>query len=417
MKNNFWVLILSTLFLAAGCQNTDDDVVVIPDPTTDPTELTCDGDHNPCDLVFANNSFGLKTLKMLNGNFDNQNIFISPTSIATALSMTMNGADGQTLEDMMDALELRGWTLDEINAAYKTLLLFYPTIDESVKLTIANSIWYKENYNILETFLNVNIDTYNSQVEALDFTQPNAVDPINDWVNDKTNGLIEDIFQSLPGNVVMVLCNAIYFKGDWRFPFDTEQTYNTTFNLSDGSTTQVDMMNHYEIDMPYMQTEMFQAVDIPYGDSVMAMTAFLPKNGFTEADIINELSAQNWEDWTGQLQSETLILGFPKFEMEFESKLNDALTDLGMGVIFGSGADFSNINGTGGLRVSEVKHKSFIKVDEVGTEAAAVTAVVIIETSVPQIPTLIFNKPFVFVIRDHKTNSVLFVGKMMNPAS
>ncbi len=248
---HFLFLSLSILLFLPACQK---------DLLTDSGELICKGDHTPCDLVTANNEFGLKVLKKLNETDSAENIFISPTSIASALTMALNGAANQTLADMMTALELEGWTMEEINAAYKTLLQLYPTLDEQVQLKIANSIWYEENQQVLDAFLDVNTETFNSQVEALDFRDPASVHTINDWVSSKTNGLIEEVLSSIPADVVMILINAIYFNGNWRHAFPPQATAQRSFYLEDGTTVSIPMMYHREITLAYTHTEKFQAL-------------------------------------------------------------------------------------------------------------------------------------------------------------
>ena len=283
------------------------------------------------------------------------------------------------------------------------------------RLQLANSIWYREGYPVRPEFLATNTDFFNSEVAELDFNDPMAKDIINGWVDEKTEGLIDKIVYNIPNNVVMYLINAIYFKGTWLRQFDPEKTFEAAFQLEDNGQTLVDMMTHGQTILPYFETEHFQAVDLAYGDSIFSMSIFLPKPDYSIDELVDELESASWNQWVNSFNDKELYFYLPKFEMEYEKKINRALVDLGMGIAFSDAADFSDINGFGGLRIDEVRHKAFIEVNEEGTEAAAVTSVVMVETTAPAIPLFNANKPFLFVIHERKTNSVLFIGKMMNP--
>lgn len=403
-------LLAAPLLFTTSCDSNSANEDPDPHPAIDCTE-------NPeaCDLTRSNNTFGFKLFQELQKDEAEKNIFISPTSVATALSMTVNGAKGQTKEDMMATLEQNGLTLEQVNAGFQQLLTLLPTLDPEVQLKLANSIWYRQGYPVRQEFLAVNNDFYNSEVAALNFADPAAKDIINGWVKDNTNNLIQSVINGeIDPDVVMYLINAIYFKGTWLHEFDPEDTYATEFRLQDGSTTQVDMMSMGQTFFPYFANETFQAVDLAYGDSVFSMTILLPNPGHTVDEVIQQLNTDNWEQWTQSFEYTELFFGMPKFEMEYEKSLVKPLANLGMSIAFTPNADFTNI-AEADLMIDEVLHKSFIEVNEEGTEAAAVTVVVIVETSVPQIPVFMADRPFVFIIRENQSNSVLFIGKMMNP--
>jgi len=385
-------------------------------PDNNDQDFSCEENQEVCELTADNNAFGFELIKRLHEEEADENIFISPLSISAALAMTVNGAKGETKAEMLEAMQLEGWSVDQMNEAYRVLLNVLPLLDDDVKLEIANSIWYKLGYNILPEFLEVNSVYYSSETNEIDFSDPGAKDIINGWVEDNTNGLIEEMIDQIPSNIVMYLINAIYFKGIWLKQFEAEDTKEELFFSEDGSSEKVEMMKFDgEISLPYFEMDKFQAVDLAYGDSIFSMSLFLPKQGYTIDDLIDELNTQNWDTWINAFTDQNIMLQMPKFSMEYEKKLNEVLKALGMERAFTFGADFSGINGTGGLMISRVKHKSFIEVNEEGTEAAAVTVVEIIETSVPQVPFFNANSPYLFVIRDKKTNSILFIGKMMNP--
>lgn len=410
MKKTLLFLVLSASFFFTKCAKEDD-----PIPQQQENTIDCTASASPCELAEANNAFGFSVFQKLHEAQPNENIFISPLSISTALTMTMNGAAGETRKAMQKTLELNDWQLENVNAAYEALLNGLPVLDDEVRLQLAQSIWYKEGYPITESFLTTNEEKYKSEVTELDFSRPDAKDRINGWVNQNTNGLIKTILDEIPEDIVLYLINAIYFKGNWTHPFNADYTYDQIFYKADGTEEEVKMMNHPTISLPFMQTEVFTAVDMPYGDSIYSMSVLVPKEGYSVNAVIAELSTQNWNTWVHQFEPTRIIVGVPKFKMAYEKTLNKVLADLGMGIAFTDGADFSGITPGGGLAISEVRHKSLIEVDEKGSEAAAVTIIGVVETSVPIIPTVIANKPFLFVIRENKTNSVLFVGKMMNP--
>ncbi len=263
--------------------------------------------------------------------------------------------------------------------------------------------------------MNAILENYNSEVTALNFGDPAALTTINGWVDQKTNGLIETILDEIPANAVMYLINAIYFKGAWRKEFDPQYTTDATFYLEDGTQQPIKMMTHGQTTLPYFTTSTFEAVDLAYADSIYSMSIFLPKVGVSVNDLANTLSESNWNTWLDSFQPQEMFFSMPKFKMTYKEKLNRSLADLGMGIAFGPGADFSGINGTGGLYIDEAIHKSFIEVNEEGTEAAAVTSIGVVETSVPSIPVFYADRPFLFTIRENKTGSILFFGKLMNP--
>lgn len=370
-------------------------------------------------LSDANNEFGLDLFRRLSDGAPEENIFISPASIATALSMTMNGAGGQTLADMRQTLKQSGLNLDELNAANKVLLEALPKMDVSVQTTMANSIWYREDFPVKEDFITTNEKYYDSEVRALDFAAPNAKDIINDWIEDKTSGRIDKIIENIKREDIMFLINAIYFKGDWKASFDEGKTAPATFVLADKSDVQVDMMKLGTLDLPYYATDDLHVIDLAYGDGdAFAMTILLPRGETSPDDLLNNMAITDWNNWTAGLMEREIDFAMPKFQMEYSKKLNEELKVMGMQRAFEeNAADFSNISEAAQLFISAVQHKSFIEVNESGTEAAAATSVTIGTTSVdPNQPLLIrVDRPFLFAIRDKQANNILFLGKMMNP--
>lgn len=405
----FPTLLLGMLFFTQ-CQETEPE---LPDPSP-VVNYSCDEEPTACELIQANNKFGFNIFKKLHEEAPSENIFISPLSISTALSMTLNGADGDTKTEMHNTLELGDLSLEEVNNAYQYVLTALPELDDDTDLKLANSIWHDIDFSAYSDFLDVNTDFYNSEVAALDFKDPGAVDVINGWASDNTNGLIDEILQEIPGSAVMYLINAIYFKGNWRFPFDPEFTTPADFYVTPGQTVPVERMGYgAEVTLPYYENELFQAVNLPYGDSTFSMTVFLPKASQSMDAVVNALETEAYDQWINSFADKRMNFFMPKFKMEYEKKLNDILISMGMQQAFDGRANFSKL-GPGDLMISMVKHDSYIEVDEEGTEAAAVTTVEVVETSVGLFVDL--NRPFLFVIRENKTDSVLFIGKMNDPS-
>ncbi|MCB0584896.1 MAG: serpin family protein, partial [Phaeodactylibacter sp.] len=357
MKRIIPLFLLSMLLLFSQCN--EDDPIKGPDL---PVGIDCDTNAEACAVSAANTEFGFNLFRELNEETPDDNIFISPLSVATALSMTVNGAEGQTRADMMATLEQNGASLGQVNAGFRQLLTLLPALDPEVQLLLANSIWYRQGFPAREAFLAANRDYYDSEVAELNFADPQARVTINNWVNDNTNGLIESIVDGpIASNVVMYLINAVYFKGAWRQPFDPELTGPADFHLADGTTTEVDMMNFGQDTLPYFENELFQAIDLAYANSAFSMSVFLPKAGHSVDDIISQMNNANWQQWTESFASQELFFHFPKFKMKYEESLVKVLTDMGMGIAFvPGGADFSGI-ADAQLNIDEVKHKAVIE--------------------------------------------------------
>ncbi len=367
-------------------------------------------------LTESDNKFGLNLFKEIVNSDENKNIFISPLSISMALGMTYNGADSTTLEAMHETLEYGDLTIQEVNESYQSLIELLTELDPKVIFDIANSIWYREGFTVENDFLTTNQDYFDAIVEALDFNRSDAADIINAWVNENTNGKIEEIVDSpIDPLTIMFLINAIYFKGTWTYEFDEENTTDDIFYLPDGSEKECKMMSHKN-DHNYFENEQFQAIDLPYGDAGFSMTILLPKPEVDIDSIIAQMNNETWNSRLGSFSEREVNLHLPKFKLEYEISLNDILSALGMSIAFDPNlADFTNINKDGNLYISEVKHKTFVEVNEEGTEAAAVTSVEISLTSIGSGITMHVNRPFVFAIRENHSGTILFIGKIVEP--
>jgi len=412
----FLLVVLSLASLLPHCSGT---VVDSNDPSKSPPADPADLTVADKTLAEAGNQFGLKLFREIVANEPDVNIFISPLSVSMALGMTYNGANGDTRAAIQQTLELQGLTIEEVNGSYKNLINILSNLDPKVLFEIANSIWYRDGITVKDEFLDLNQTYFNSEVEALDFNNNTSCDIINNWVDNKTHGKISEIINPpINPDAIMFLINAIYFKGDWTYQFDPEYTREQSFNLMDGSSNKCNMMTMQDR-FSYFENELFQAVDLPYGDGDYSMTIFLPKTDAGEdVNTLTEIFTKNsLELWLGSFAKNEVLLYMPKFEIEYSIKLNDALKALGMEIAFDPGrADFTNIADLS-LFISAVRHKTYVKVDEEGTEAAAVT-IVEIELSCggpSSLKTIYIDHPFLFVIREHSSNSILFMGKITNP--
>ncbi len=406
------LLSLILCFAVAGCGGSPTD----PTRRTLPRALS----EQEVELIASDNIFGLNLFRAIAEAEGDTNICISPLSISMALGMTLNGAAGETYTAMKETLELAGLTEEEINQAYRSLIDLLTDLDPKVIFEIANSIWYREGFNISPTFVDVNQTYFDAVVRALDFSAPGAAGTINQWVENATHGKIEEIVDDpISAATVMILINAIYFKGLWTYQFDPDDTVDRPFYVPGGSIAQVPMMTMTDVTLPYYEGDWFEAIDMAYGDSCYSMTVILPKYGLGIGDVLPDLDQETWEEIVSNLhQFELDTLQMPKFKLEYEITMNDVLTTLGMGIAFDPGlADFSRMRDdqSGGLFISKVKHKTFIEVDEEGTEAAAVTAVVIDLTSVG--PSMIIDRPFIYAIRERHSGTILFIGMVTDPSA
>jgi len=408
----FYKLSVIVILIFIGCELQPADKE--PGPiTSNPIDLSAASEK----VVSASNDFGIDIFRLLlNDEPADKNIFISPVSISLALAMTYNGANNATEDSMAYALRMQDLTPEEINTAYKELIAGLTTADENVIMDIANSIWYRQGFSVEQDFLDINSEYYKSEVQGLDFSQPEAVDIINNWVSANTNNKIPTIIEQISPLHVMFLINAIYFKAIWTLQFDPEATRDDFFRVAAGDFKDISMMN-YQDTINYFENEDFQAVELDYSAGNFSMVVMLPKGNKTPEEIWRKATPESWDSWMGSFVKREVELYLPKFTFRYEKKLNDILTAMGMGIAFTGAADFSGINPVADLRIDYVKHKSFVEVNEEGTEAAAVTIVAIIETSInPNAPpTFRADHPFVFAIREKSTNSIVFLGKVAEP--
>jgi len=367
-------------------------------------------------VVTANTQFGFNLFDEIRKTEQDKNIFISPFSVSVALAMTLNGAAGETERAMTNTLQLQGLDSQAINGGYAGLRQTLLTSDPKVTLTIANSLWARQGMSFKQDFLQRNIRFFGAEISTLDFNDPSASKTINQWVDTNTNGKIQKIVDDIINpNAVLFLINAIYFKGTWQREFDPSRTQDDSFYLANGDVKQVPMMRQQRR-YPYYRGENFQAISLAYGDGEMSMYIFLPDRESHLNSFLGNLNAERWEHWMSQFHGQDVSLVMPKFKLEYETLLGSPLASLGMDIAFTTDANFSRM-ASAPLYIERVVHKTFVEVNEEGTEAAGVTSVEIGITSVPPPPIpFTIDRPFFLAIRDSQTKTVLFMGVIVDPA-
>lgn len=363
------------------------------------------------------NGFGFELLRRLYAapQGGQANVFISPVSASMMLGMAVNGAGGDTYDAMIQTLGLDGLTQEQVNASYSGLVDLLLGLDSSVQIELVNGVWLQEGVDFLPDYLTRVRDAFGANVENLDFTDPASATHINDWAAESTHDRIRQVVT--PDEIrdaLAVLANALYFKGSWRTQFDPDETRTTEFYLPDSSTVDVPMMRQAKIEdeVRLRAGPDYMAVDLPYGGAAFSMTLVLPDPGTTLDELVAETDAAWWSDLVeGLFAGEASIL-LPRFEIRYGADLVPPLTDMGMGVAFTDQADFSRMVDTDAL-LTAVTQSTFVRVDEEGTEAAAVTVGVVGTTSAP-LP-IRFDRPFLFAIRERLSGTILFVGTITNP--
>jgi serine protease inhibitor len=377
-------------------------------------------------LISAGNTFAFELLRQVPlEHRDSPNVFLSPLSASMALGMAMNGAAGETWSQMRDALGFAGLDEPAINRAYHDLIGLLRGLDPKVEFGLANSVWARQGETFYADFLDRTRTYFDAHVESLDFEDPASLDVMNGWVEDRTNGRIEDLIDEIDPDAIMYLINAVYFNGDWVYEFDEEATRPRKFTRGDGSRVDADMMG-MEADLRYFFDNQAQVVELPYGGRAFTAIAALPGEGRTIADLVAGLDAGTWAGWMARLDAAEPMAAavvLPKLELHYDRLLNEDLQALGMTDAFdGYRADFSRmteIRRLGEVLISRVQQKSFLKVDERGTEAAAATFVEMVRViSVgPTIPAFVFDRPFLFAIREQLTGTVVFIGVIGDPTA
>jgi len=368
-------------------------------------------------LVTANTKFGFNLFSKIATQQGEKNIFLSPSSISMALSMAYNGANGDTQEAMAKTMELNDITLDDLNKANSDFKVYLENmLDSKINLKIANSVWAEKSLTFNQSFMDLNKKFYYADIKNLDFSSPDAASAINNWVSENTGKKIDKLIDKIDAGTIMFLLNAIYFKGEWSDKFDTSLTYDSDFNLLNGTKKTISMMSRTG-KYNYYENEKFQAIRLPYGISGdVSMYIFLPASNSTLKEFNGNLNNENWTGWMESFSEKEVNIGMPRFKSEYEIVLNDTLKALGMDIAFDPDkADFTNLISGGGVFISEVKQKTFIEVNEEGSEAAAATYVGIAKTAAVKPVIMTVDRPFFCAIADNKSGTILFMGNIVEP--
>jgi serine protease inhibitor len=366
----------------------------------------------------AVNEFALELTVQLGRQDAGQNVFLSPANVAIALAMTANGARGETLQSMLSALNLNTLDLETVNSNFAALQALLVRDEPGATIAIANALWARAGVAFSADFLQRTQGFYDARIEALDFDQPDAPKTINEWVRRQTNDKIPAVVERIPEEIILLLMSAIYFNGKWETPFNPEFTQDRPFYLLNGTTKELPTM-YRSGDFEYLKGDGFQAVRLPYAGGGVRMVIILPDADRTLAQLMDQLSIENWERWREQFSVKEGQLYLPRFTTRYDKQLNQALSAMGMTEAFDDGrADFSGMRPVPpALFVSQVRHVAYVDVNEAGTEAAAVTSVEMGITSAMPTETFLMqvDRPFFFAIEETSTGSILFTGLITEP--
>jgi len=339
-------------------------------------------------------------------------VFISPLSASIALSMTAAGAEGATQEEMLRTLGFGGLSVKDLNACNRGIIDLLSSDPEGVELNVANSLWVSDRFTLKSRYIRTAGSEYSARVSNLDFSDPASPSVINRWCAENTAGRIDKMIENIDPATQMYLLNALYFKGMWTTPFDAANTRKDIFH-GNRRDSEVEFM-HRTASFPYYIGPEGALLELPYGEGSFVMDIFLPAEGVSAEEFASGLDGEALSTLTGLLQSDRIKVTLPKFKAEYETSLNATLQHLGMRDAFTPSADFSGMSRES-LMISEVKQKTFIEVNEEGSEAAAVTSVAVMRTSLaPEPLEFRVDRPFVFLIRERTSGTVLFMGLVRN---
>lgn len=341
-------------------------------------------------------------------------VVISPLSASIALSMAANGAGDNTLDEMLTVMGFKSATAKGLNAYYKMALKMLLSADPDVQMNLANSIWVDDGFSVLKPYVKNLKKNYNAQASVLDFASPDAARTINAWCSEKTEGKIDEVITQIDPGMMMFLINALYFKGEWALPFDPAHNVTSKFSNANGNVKDVEMMN-LTSDLPYFRNTEVSMVELDYGNGSFAMDIILPEEGISTKDVIKDISSKRFQGWVKYLGTEEVNVRLPKFKLEYSTSLVNSLCRLGMPEAFTSQADFRFMSHSP-LMIGTVNQKTFIEVNEQGSEAAAVTVIGMMKSSFnPEGPKKFHvDRPFIFTIREKSSGIILFVGEVSN---
>ncbi len=365
-------------------------------------------------IIAANTNFAFSLFKEIATDETKDNFMISPVSASLALGMVYNGAENETKNAFDQVLNYGDASLEEVNGINQSLINYLIDNVSGTQFSIANSLWMNQDFSFHDNFTSLNKKYYDAEVENLNFQDPNTLKIINNWVSDKTQKKIPTILETIEPGMVLFAINALYFKSDWKYKFKEENTTNLPFHPEGSSAKSVPMMNMTE-NLSFLSNSIFSSVKLPYKNEKFSMTVFLPHADKTVKDIIDAFDENNRENWESQYSTQKVNLSLPKFTFSYKKEFNGALINMGLGIAFSDAADFSLMSATP-TQISFVLQKTFIEVNEKGTEAAAATVVGMELTSAgPTENRLLIDRPFLFLITEKTTNTICFMGKVGMP--
>lgn len=411
IKQRIFVTFISSVVILISCEKKDT-IEQSGDPVNIITEVY------QKEVIDSANRFAFDLFKpVLTDAKGTENIMISPFSITSALSMTLNGAAGETFEAMRKTLGLEQKTLEQINNTYLKLMTEMVPVDKRVVMEIANSVWVEKKLIVKQPFITELRRCYKAEARDIDVTNPDAVDIVNGWIAEKTHDKITNMLDKLDPGLAMLLINAVYFNGKWRYQFDKADTKEESFYITPSVSKTVPMMHLVE-NLKAVRHNNLTIAEIPYGQGNYNMIVVLPDENVTTSDVANALTPSIWQEWIGLLAENThkVDLSMPRFKYKYKRNLNDDLINLGMGIAFTDLANFSNISDSR-LQISRVLHQTFIETNEEGTEAAAATVVEMIITvaNPTTVEKVILDHPFLYFIRETSTGTILFMGRVSDP--
>lgn len=400
MKVSTAMLSLALLFVLA-CSSSEP---IVP---SKPLEISSEFAKRTRDFSFD----FLKTLHQKEES--NKNFFVSPLGLHMALGMLLNGSAMGSEQELLKTLKLEGLSMNDVNDNYLKLVEGLPLVDAKVTNTLANSMWKDVNFSSEKAFQEVLSKYFKAQLYQENFGQKATVEKINKWASDNTNNKIKKVLEEISPDQVMFLINALYFKGDWASQFDPQSTYKSTF-MGNSTNSQVDMMTKTDT-VGFAELPTYKVAELSYGSGQYSMLILLPNANTSLDAVIKNLNTNSWEETLKNISVRKIEMEIPKIKMEYSVELNDVLKDMGMPTLFTNSADLSKISAPAGkIKVGFVKQDSFVEIDEKGTEAAAVTTIGVELTSIPVYPSFICNRPYLFFIREKNSNTIQFMGKIVN---
>jgi serpin B len=418
---SYWWALVALVLLNIGCQNQ----APLPDEAQEPAiepfagVATVSLRDLPAEIARSKRDFSFRLFQQCNRTTPNQNLFLSPLSAHVALGMALNGADQNTAQEMRQTLGFTNVSLEQANLGYASALKELPKVDPDVELTLANSAWVSHRLRPNLEYMQTLGRYFGAKAAVVDFGIPSTKVVINDWVKEKTKGRIPELLASTSRSDILMLINTVYFKANWTTQFDKNRTRTLPFYPEGGiSPKNIPMMRSIPAaQVSFLRRSDYAAVELPYANGKFAITLLLPAEGISANNLLQRLNQAEWDSIRQNLRPNNIDLTLPKVKIESEILMNDPLKTMGMPEAFdGLNADFRKI--TGGnpdLYISVVLQKTFLQMDEDGSEAAAATLVRFSRSLATPTHTLVFNRPFLLVIHEKESGLILFMGKVMDP--